>query len=214
MSRPSRCQDNRRKPQQQRGVATRDALLDATATLLDDVGYEGVTTKEIAARSGTSIGAFYQVFANKDAAVNELVRSYRDRIHTFLKDATEHVPADGLSVEWTRDLLEGLRDIYLNLKGFRGVWLGRFANGPLARQARTLRQEVIDALDEGLAEAFPHVVEDQRQRCLTMVLDCATLLLAQAAHPEVAFQELHRMLGLYLASYFAPATAARRRRAT
>ena len=68
MSGPSRCQ-GRRKPRQQRGVATRDALLDATATLLDEVGYDGLTTKEIAVRAGTSIGAFYQFFANKDAAV-------------------------------------------------------------------------------------------------------------------------------------------------
>ena len=214
MSRPSRCQDERRVPQQSRGVATRAALLDATATLLDEVGYDGLTTKETAARAGTSIGAFYQFFANKDAAVNELVRSYRARIHSFLKDATEHVPADGVSVEWTRDLLEGLRDIYRNFKGFRGVWVGRFANGPLDRQARALRQEVFEALDEGLANAFPGVRRAERQRCLTMVLDCATLLLGHASHPEVAFHELHRMLGLYLASYFAPATSARRRRAT
>jgi AcrR family transcriptional regulator len=213
MSGSSRCQ-YRRKPRQQRGVATRDALLDATATLLDEVGYDALTTKEIAVRAGTSIGAFYQFFANKDAAVNELVRRYRERIHAYLTDAAEHVPAAGVSVEWTRDLLAGLRDIYRNLKGFRGVWLGRFETGPLNRQARALRQEVFDALDEGLARAFPHVAPDERQRCLTMVLDCATLMLAQAAHPEVAFEELHRMLGLYLASYFAPAVSARRRRAT
>jgi AcrR family transcriptional regulator len=214
MSRPSRCQDDRRVPQQERGRATRDALLDATAELLDEVGYEATTTKEIAARAGTSIGAFYQFFANKDAAVNELVRGYRERIHAFLAQQTSIVPSGGLSVAWTRDMIAGLGDIYRNLKGFRGVWGGRFSNGPLDRQARALRQEVFAALDEGLADAFPNVDVDSRQRCLTMTLDTATLLLGHAVHPEVVHGELHRMLGLYLASYFSPAGSGRRRRAS
>ena len=40
--------------------------------LVDEVGYERLTTKAIAARAGTSIGAFYQFFANKDDVIDAL----------------------------------------------------------------------------------------------------------------------------------------------
>jgi len=210
MSPPSGCQDSaaadtarRRNPRQQRGRDTVDALLEATALLLDEVGYEALTTKEIAARARVSIGSFYQFFENKDAALDELVRGYRARIHSFLADAVSRSPAGGLSVAWTQDMIAGLAEIYRNLPGFGGVWGGRFAEGPLDAQAKALRQEVFDALDEALAGVFPHVGVEARKRCLTMTLETAALLLGHADRVLV-HGELHRMLGLYLASYFVP----------
>ena len=56
MSVDSHCQDTavrrRKTPRQQRGQETLDALVAATASLMDEVGYEQLTTKAIAARAG------------------------------------------------------------------------------------------------------------------------------------------------------------------
>jgi AcrR family transcriptional regulator len=209
MSGDSHCQGDtlsrRRTPQQQRGVQTLDALLAATAALIDEVGYPSVTTKAIAARAGTSIGAFYQFFANKDAAVAELAQRYRSQVREYLAST---VGARGLPPTWVEDTILGLAQIYRNMPGFRGVWLGRHQLGPLGEQARALRAEVHAALDEALGTAYPDVAAAARRRCLTIALETAYLLLSNVTDKQLAFGELQRMLGLYLGSYF-PVKAAR-----
>jgi AcrR family transcriptional regulator len=193
----------RRTPQQERSQQTVEALLGATATLLDEVGYEGLTTKAIAARAGTSIGAFYQFFANKEAAINELVQRYRGEIRRFLEEAVSRSGGDGISVAWTDSAIAGLAQIYENLPGFHGVWSGQFAHTPLEAQAERLRREVFDALDDALGMAFPGIDAETRRRCLGMTLETAKLLLG--SDQELVKQELPRLLGLYVSSYFGPA---------
>ena len=210
MSTDSHCQgqprartaSRRRTPQQRRGKETLDALLAATAALIDEVGYAHVTTKAIAARAGTSIGAFYQFFANKDAAVAELAQRYRSRVRDYLTTTVAASPASGLPPTWVEDTILGLADIYRNMPGFRGVWLNRDHAGALGDEARRLRSEVHAALDESLAKSYPQVSADVRARRLAIALETAYLLLSNVADKQLAFTELKRMLGLYLRSYF------------
>jgi AcrR family transcriptional regulator len=205
MSEDSHCQEvvvqRRRTPRQQRGQDTLDALLDATATLIDEVGYEQLTTKAIAARAGTSIGAFYQFFANKQAAVNELVQRYRRQVRDNLAPAIGD-PRDGISPAWVSQIIAGLAQIHRNMPGFRGVWSGRHRTGPLGDQARALRQEVFDVLDRILGDAFAKVAVADRRRCLSIALETAYLLLSNTDDRKLVVAELERMLGPYLASYF------------
>ena len=205
MSEDSHCQEvvaqRRRTPRQQRGQDTVDALLVATATLIDEVGYEQLTTKAIAARAGTSIGAFYQFFANKEAAVNELVQRYRRQVRENLAPAIGD-PRDGISSAWVSQIIAGLAQIHRNMPGFRGVWSGRHRSGPLGDQARALRQEVFDVLDRILGDAFATVAVADRRRCLSIALETAYLLLSNTDDRKLVVTELQRMLGPYMASYF------------
>ena len=192
----------RRTPRQQRGQATLDALVIATATLIDEVGYEQLTTKAIAARAGMSIGSFYQFFPNKEAVVNELVQRYRGQVRSYLGGAVGDPGRDGISSAWVSQIIVGLAQIYRNMPGFRGVWSGRHRTGPMGEQARALRQEVFDVLDQALGDAFPHVAIDTRRRCLGIALETAYQLLSNVDDKKLVFAELQRMLGPYLASYF------------
>lgn len=205
MSDDSHCQEvavqRRRTPRQQRGQDTLDALLVATATLIDEVGYEQLTTKAIAARAGVSIGSFYQFFPNKDAAINELVQRYRGQVRANLGNAVGD-PRDGISSAWVSQIIVGLAQIHRNMPGFHGVWSGRHRTGPLGDQARALRQEVFDVLDRILGDAFPHVLADARRRCLSIALETAYLLLSNFDDRKLVRAELQRMLGPYVASYF------------
>jgi AcrR family transcriptional regulator len=63
----------RKKPKQARAQATVTALLDATARVLVEEGYDQATTNRIAEVAGVSIGSLYQYFPNKDALVAALV---------------------------------------------------------------------------------------------------------------------------------------------
>ena len=205
MSGDSHCQEaviqRRRTPRQQRGHDTLDALLVATATLIDEVGYEQLTTKAIAARAGMSIGSFYQFFPNKDAVINELVQRYRGEVRASLGSAIGD-PRDGISSAWVSQIIAGLAQIHRNMPGFRGVWSGRHRTGPLGDQARALRQEVFDVLDQILNDAFPDVAAQDRRRCLGIALETAYLLLSNTEDRKLVLAELQRMLGPYIASYF------------
>ena len=195
----------RKTPRQQRGQETLDALVAATADLMDEVGYEQLTTKAIAARAGMSIGSFYQFFANKEGVVNELVQRYRGQVRTYLAGAVGDPGHGGLSSAWVSQMILGLAQIYRNMPGFRGVWSGRHRTGPLGEQAHALRREVFDALDQALGDAFPNVSIEVRTRCLGIALETAYQLLSNVDDKRLAFEELQRMLGPYLASYFSAA---------
>jgi AcrR family transcriptional regulator len=64
----------RRTPQQARGQATFDGILDATAELLDAVGGEKITTNLIAEVAGVNVATLYQYFPNKQAVLLELFK--------------------------------------------------------------------------------------------------------------------------------------------
>lgn len=64
----------RRRPTQERALATFDLILDTTASLLETHGFDTLTTNLISAESGVSIRAIYRYFPNKHAVVGELAR--------------------------------------------------------------------------------------------------------------------------------------------
>ncbi len=59
--------------QQARAVRTRRAILEAAASVFDEMGYEGASTTEILARSGLTRGALYFHFPSKEAIADAVV---------------------------------------------------------------------------------------------------------------------------------------------
>jgi AcrR family transcriptional regulator len=74
----------RRVPVQGRSVARVARMLDACAELVNEVGYEGLTTTLLAERAGVAIGSVYQFFPDKRAIVQALtlrnLEGYLDRL--------------------------------------------------------------------------------------------------------------------------------------
>src|SRR5262245_11504629 len=63
----------RKLPLQERSRATVDAIVIATTQLLLEQGYDSLTTAQVAARAGVSVGSLYQYFPNKAALATALV---------------------------------------------------------------------------------------------------------------------------------------------
>jgi AcrR family transcriptional regulator len=80
----------RRVPVQGRSVARVNRMLDACAELVDDVGYDGLTTTLLAERAGVAIGSVYQFFPDKRAIVQALtlrnLEAYLHRLATRLAE--------------------------------------------------------------------------------------------------------------------------------
>ena len=62
----------RRVPVQGRSLARVQRMLDACAELVDELGYEALTTTLLAERAGVAIGSVYQFFPDKRAIVQAL----------------------------------------------------------------------------------------------------------------------------------------------
>ena len=56
-------------------------MLDACADLLDEVGYDALSTTRIAERAGVAIGSVYQFFPDKRAVIQAVTRRQRGAAH-------------------------------------------------------------------------------------------------------------------------------------
>lgn len=79
-SAPGRGQ--RRAPSQQRSQERVTRLLDACAELLDEVGYEALSTSEVARRAGVPVGSLYQFFDGKQALCAAVARRNMEQFLT------------------------------------------------------------------------------------------------------------------------------------
>lgn len=79
----------RKEPRQARARATIEAMLDATARILGERGWVGITTNTVAEVSGVSVGSLYQYFPNKLALVEAVRRRHFDEVLAVLRAASD-----------------------------------------------------------------------------------------------------------------------------
>ena len=87
----------RKAPLQARSRATYEAILEATARILEAEGLAGVTTNRVAERAGVSIGSLYQYFPAREAMLAELVKRMRIEMSARLIEVSEggrHLPLE------------------------------------------------------------------------------------------------------------------------
>jgi AcrR family transcriptional regulator len=79
----------RKDPRQARSRATIDAILVATARILGERGYAGLTTNVAAETAGVSIGSLYQYFPNKLALVEAVRQRHLADVLAVLRAAAD-----------------------------------------------------------------------------------------------------------------------------
>lgn len=57
-----------------------NAVVEATARVLVERGYDGATTRRIAERAGVSVGSLYQYFPSRDALVTSVIERHVDEV--------------------------------------------------------------------------------------------------------------------------------------
>jgi AcrR family transcriptional regulator len=75
----------RKRPRQERALATVDAILGATAHVLCTIGYDRTSTNRVALAAGVSIGSLYQYFPSKEALVAALVERHTEEMTSLVK---------------------------------------------------------------------------------------------------------------------------------
>src|ERR1700740_1763199 len=76
-------------PQQERSTRRLAGFLDASAELFVEVGYEAATMTAIAERSGSSIGALYNYFPDKQSIAFTLANQYSQELEAHWRPLME-----------------------------------------------------------------------------------------------------------------------------
>ncbi|MDT0458825.1 TetR/AcrR family transcriptional regulator [Streptomyces sp. DSM 41527] len=194
----------RRAPVQQRSAQRLARILDACAEVLDETGYDELSTRAVAGRAGVPIGSVYRFFPNKRAMAEALARrnldAYADRITARLT-----APA-GRPLQW-RHAMDVVVDEYLVMKRtMPGFALVEFTV-PAPHDSRQANDEVADRLRTLLAGPLGLDTADERLRTAFLVaVETADALLQLAfrtdpAGDPVIVTEAKELLRAYLARY-------------
>ncbi|QBD77452.1 TetR/AcrR family transcriptional regulator [Ktedonosporobacter rubrisoli] len=136
--------------------ATKQAILNAAASLFSEQGYEGFSLRKVAERLGCSATNIYYYFTNKDdllfAIIDEAFVNFRERLRAAASSTDE--PLEGLRAVMRAYFLFGLQNpIYYQLMFLqRSDFLLKYRNEeyePRIDSFRVLKDTVQRAIDMG-----------------------------------------------------------------
>lgn len=170
----------RRVPVQGRSVARVQRMLDACAVLVDEVGYEALTTTLLAERAGVAIGSVYQFFPDKRAVVQALtlrnLEAYLDRLSGRLAEKPE-------DTHWW-DAVDAAIDEYIamhrTVPGFRTLHFGDVVDVHLLDDERDNNAVIADRLAELLVRQFGVVDTPRFGFALAIAVEAADALIKLA----------------------------------
>lgn len=195
----------RRVPMQERSAARVQRMLDACAGLVDEVGYDGLTTTLLAERAGVAIGSVYQFFPDKRAVVQALtVRN----LELFLNRITARFSSDELAHWW--EGVDAVIDEYVEMHretpGFRGLHFGDIVDLHLLAPDRDNNAVIVDSLRDVLTERFGLDRNERLDLALGIAVETGDALIKlafrrdPAGSPEV-IAEAKSMIRRYLAGH-------------
>lgn len=175
----------RRVPVQGRSLARVHRMLDACAELVDEVGYDGLTTTLLAERAGVAIGSVYQFFPDKRAIVQALtmrnVEAYVERLSTRI--------SDGKLDKWW-DAVDAAMDEFIDMNrtvpGFRTLHFGDVVDLYLLDEERDNNAVIVEQFGRLLVDGFNVADEPRLSFALGMAVEIGDALIKNAfrRHPN------------------------------
>jgi AcrR family transcriptional regulator len=154
-------------------------LLDAAAAVVDELGYERLTTAMVAERAGASIGTVYRYFPDRIAVLQALAARNLER--TLTKVTSEM--SNAKHSNWVEALNGGL-DIFVeafrNEAGFRSLRVGDVIDLRPNPNDRTYNSRVAEAMLGALAARFDIPVSDESRLAFEVAIEIADALAARA----------------------------------
>jgi len=202
----------RRAPVQRRSAERLTRILDACADLLDEVGYDDLSTRAVAQRAGVPIGSVYRFFGNKrqmaDALAQRNLERFTERVTERLKTAGGGGTSRSSGAEsgggW-RTAMDVVLDEYLAMKRTApGFSLVDFGNQiPVGSRHAEPNHRVADRLTEMLSGYIDREPDDDLRRTFLIAVETADTLvhLAFRVAPdgdEKIIEEARELLRAYL----------------
>lgn len=192
----------RRAPVQRRSAERLARILDACAELLDEVGYDELSTRAVAQRAGVPIGSVYRFFGNKRQMADALAQRNLERFSGRVAERLEVAGERG----W-RHAMDVVIDEYLDMKRTApGFSLVDFGNQiPVGTRRTEPNHRVADRiLGLLLGHLGREAADEELRRTFLVAVETADALVHLAFRmapegDEKVVAELREMLGAYLA---------------
>lgn len=195
-----------RLPQQVRSRERFNRILDAAAELFVEIGYESVTTDEIAARANTSVGGLYRFFPDKLVVFHALLDRYLNQLRglsaTLHSDEVTQLPLD----IYINQLVDGFDQFVSANPAFRTVFVQSRLLSTTVEMNAAFNQEIAQQLTIYFAARNPDLEQSQRELIATISVEVASTLDILAFSRDRAFQhqvlaETKKLLIAYLRQY-------------
>jgi AcrR family transcriptional regulator len=169
----------RRVPVQGRSVARVARMLDACATLVDELGYDGLTTTLLAERAGVAIGSVYQFFPDKRAIVQALTMR---NLEAYLQRLGARIAEERFEHWW--DAVDAAIDEYIAMHrttpGFRTLHFGDVVDIHLLDDERDNNAVIVEQLAALLVERFGIASGPRLEFALNIAVETADALIKMA----------------------------------
>jgi AcrR family transcriptional regulator len=178
-------------------------MLDACAEILDEIGYDGLSTTGIAQRANVAIGSVYQFFPDKRAVTQALALR---NLEWFLDRVNRRI-AQGAFRQWSDTVgavIEVFVDMHRTVPGFRVLRFGDIADDHLLDVTADNNAVVAGRLRAMAVQVFALPDSDELARVLTIAVEAADAVLKLAfrhdpeGDPEIV-AEAERLIHGYLA---------------
>ncbi|WP_026117984.1 TetR/AcrR family transcriptional regulator [Nocardiopsis alkaliphila] len=180
-------------------------MLDCCAELLDEVGYDNLSTTRIAERAGVAIGSIYQFFPDKKAITQALGLRFLDQ---FSARVTERL-ADASFTHWTiavDTIIDEYIDMHRNVPGFRSLHFGDIVDTRLLSGGSDNNRVLSVRLRKILVSVTGIPDEDELDRAIHVSVEAADAVLKLAfrddpdGDPALVY-EAKRLVSSYLSHF-------------
>lgn len=194
----------RNEPVQARSTARLTALLDAAAAVIDEIGYERLTTAMVAERAGASIGTVYRYFPDRIAVLQSL--SVRNLNEFTARGLAGLAGANSWSAAMDA-AVDGIAEFFRTEPGFRSLRFGDVLDVRPRAEGSTGNGAVAGQIVSILKERFELGDEAELGFRVEVAIELADALLARAfafgSTGEQRFiAEARKVVGDYLAGYY------------
>lgn len=169
----------RNEPVQARSTARLAALLDSAAAVIDEIGYERLTTAMVADRAGASIGTVYRYFPDRIAVLQSLAARNSERLLARLADElasqTHATATDALL-----GVLEVTVELFRSEPGYRSIRVGDVLDLLPPSADDTANSVVAGAVADALEQRFSVAADAETRLAIGTAVEVIDALVARA----------------------------------
>lgn len=173
---------------QQRSAKRVQQMLKACAELIDELGYDGVTTTLIAERAGVAVGSLYQFFPDKRAVVQALTKQHLDH---FTGEIERRLDWEHLEHWWhgVDTIIDIYVEMYRTIPGFSRVRFGDVIDIRLIEDGRDNNSVIAEQIAKVVAGKNNDVPVESLYRQITVASDIGDAILALAFRRKLFEEE-------------------------
>jgi len=164
-------------PQQERSIQRVNLILTTADALFAEVGYDAVTTNQIATQAALPIGSLYQFFEDKATILQALAVRYRAGLAQLLP---AHPPPQASIGAATDQFLNRLFAFGSERWGFTRILLLGSASPETKPAVRAVQGDLVDHLVQVVAPYLSHLSADEQVEVVTIAMTAFQALLAHA----------------------------------